>query len=617
MRLPGSALERRVLAWQAAFALGTAFLVAPLVPRLLLLSGPVQEAVTRVLLYSVGTGGAVALVHNALVLGRHRALFGALISGPNSVKARDLAALAEDSGRVVTGWVAPPLAGLALTGTLFRPALVDLTTGVSVALLGTVFVAAASLPLSVMIRGTFAQCFEAAPPDVMRSVVESEEKRGNLKRHLPRRLMFAVALPVALVSVGAALVTHAVVRRADQRDREATARLLARAAFDSKPGSLEGAGVEEAVIAAEHAGYVVTLNRRFAPARVEHEPEGTVEVSAPLEQGTAQVRVGASDLGVFSPVSMVVSLLSVMLAALFGAGLGRALNHDVATATRGVRLLGTDSVLGGGTRVMRPVRFRLVEDLGLAIEDLAERFRVFAHAQERAIAARERAARMRGLFFASVSHDLKSPLNAILGFTNLVRDTEDLSPGQIESLDLIANRGLELLALIETILDASRVEARQLTLVRESVRIEDLFEEALGKGRDLGGDEQVEVVAEILDGVPDLSVDRLRLARALATIIGHALRSSEKAYVRMRAAPSRAGGARIDVEVPSTRVPARVLAGMLDPNPDPGEREHRGLALGLSLALSVIELHGGTVAVTDRGSKGSVFTVRIPVGPAA
>ena len=181
MRLPGSALERRVLAWQAAFALGTAFLVAPLVPRLLLLSGPVQEAITRVLLYSVGTGGVVALIHNALVLARHRALFVALVSEPSTVKAPDLAVLAEDSGRVVTGWVAPPLAGLALTGTLFRPALVDLTTGVSVALLGTVFVAAASLPLSVLIRGTFARCFEAAPPDVMRSVVESEEKRGDRK----------------------------------------------------------------------------------------------------------------------------------------------------------------------------------------------------------------------------------------------------------------------------------------------------------------------------------------------------------------------------------------------------------------------------------------------------
>jgi len=611
-----SALELRVLGWQLAFALGTAFLVAPLVPRLLLLAGPLQAAITKVLLYSVGTGGAVALAHNAWVLGRHRKVLVALDSGPRTVDARELVALGDDGGRLVTGWVAPPLVGLALTGTLFRPELVDLTTGVSVALLATVFVAAASLPLSVLVRGSLARAFEQAPPDAMRAVVETEEKRRKLEQHIPRRLMFAVALPVAFISVGAALVTNAVVRRADERDRAATARLLARAALDSRADSRETAGLDEAALAAERVGYGVTIDRGFAPARTERAPFSGIELSVPLEQGTARLRFGASDLGVFSPVSMVVALVAVMLAALFGLGLGRALDDDIATATRGVRLLGTDSVIGGTTRVMRKVRFRVVEELGLAIEHLADRFRVFAHAQERAIAARERAARMRGLFFASVSHDLKSPLNAILGFTNLVRDTEPLSAGQIESLELIAKRGRELLALIETILDASRVEARQLTLVRERVRIEELFDESLAKGRDLGGDGQVEVVAEILDGLPELNVDRLRLTRALATIIGHALRSSEKAHVRMRAAPSRAGGARIDVEVPSTRVPARLLASMLDPNPDPGEREHRGLALGLSLARAIIELHGGTVAVTDRGTKGSVFTVRIPVGPA-
>ncbi len=616
MRPRLSALELRVLGWQLAFALGTAFLVAPLVPRLLLLAGPLQAAITKVLLYSVGTGGAVALAHNAWVLGRHRKVLVVLDSGPRTVNARELVALGDDGGRLVTGWVAPPLVGLALTGTLFRPELVDLTTGVSVALLATVFVAAASLPLSVLVRGSLARAFEQAPPDAMRAVVETEEKRRKLEQHIPRRLMFAVALPVAFISVGAALVTNAVVRRADERDRTATARLLARAALDSRADSRETAGLDEAALAAERVGYGVTIDRGFAPAHTERAPFSGIELSVPLEQGTARLRFGASDLGVFSPVSMVVALVAVMLAALFGLGLGRALDDDIATATRGVRLLGTDSVIGGTTRVMRKVRFRVVEELGLAIEHLADRFRVFAHAQERAIAARERAARMRGLFFASVSHDLKSPLNAILGFTNLVRDTEPLSGGQIESLELIAKRGRELLALIETILDASRVEARQLTLVRERVRIEELFDESLAKGRDLGGDGQVEVVAEILDGLPELNVDRLRLTRALATIIGHALRSSEKAHVRMRAAPSRAGGARIDVEVPSTRVPARLLASMLDPNPDPGEREHRGLALGLSLARAIIELHGGTVAVTDRGTKGSVFTVRIPVGPA-
>ena len=130
---------------------------------------------------------------------------------------------------------------------------------------------------------------------------------------------------------------------------------------------------------------------------------------------------------------------------------------------------------------MRAARFRMVARLGQAIEQLAGRFHVFAKAQERSIHARQAAARMRGLFFASVSHDLKSPLNAILGFTELVRRTE-LSPGQLESLDLIDRRGRELLALIETILDAARVEAGQLSLLLEAAEVTALLEEASIKG---------------------------------------------------------------------------------------------------------------------------------------
>jgi signal transduction histidine kinase len=608
-------LRARALAWQTLFTLGTAVLIAPLVPRLLLLSGAVQSAATRALFFAIGTGGVVALAHNAIVMQRHASLLRELAEGTPRVSPDALRDLEQDGWRIVSGWLAPSLAGLALIGTLFRPTLLDLTTGVSVALLGTVFVAAASLPLSLVIRGTFVRTLELGPPESMRAAVETLEKSGEPQRGIPRRLLFAVALPVAFVSIGAALVTNAHVRRAEERQREETAVLLARTVLETAPGLTGNDGIAEAVEASESLGWGVGLNRRRAIERVDRDVGGVFEVTVPVTQGSALVRFRGSDVGVFSPVAMVVALLSVALAAFLGALLGRALSDDLKIATRGVRLLGTDAVVGGTTRVMRPVRFRLVEDLGLAIERLAERFRVFASAQERAIAARERATRMRGLFFASVSHDLKSPLNAILGFTELVRQNEELEAGQTESLDLIERRGRELLALIETILDAARVGASQLTLVREKVTVSDLFGEALAKGRDLGGDQQAEVVAQIVEGVPELHVDRLRLTRALATVIGHALRSSEKSFVRMRAAPSRAGGARIDIEVPSTRLTARQLAGMLDPNPDPGSREHRGLALGLSLARAVIELHGGSVTVTDRGEKGSVFTIRVPIGP--
>src|SRR5690606_18212313 len=132
--------------------------------------------------------------------------------------------------------------------------------------------------------------------------------------------------------------------------------------------------------------------------------------------------------------------------------------------------LSTDEVLRGSLPDAPKARWRIVKRLNEAIDTLTERSRVFAEAQERAIAAREAAERSRSLLFASVSHDLRSPLNAILGFTSLVGQTS-LTDAQRESLDVIERRGRELLVLIETILELARVEAGQLELFRAETPI--------------------------------------------------------------------------------------------------------------------------------------------------
>jgi signal transduction histidine kinase len=555
----------------------------------------------------------VALVWNWWRLRRHRFVLRALALGSRAVEPFELAELSEEIWRVTLGWVLPPVAALAGVATAFRPQVMDPTTAVSLALLGTVLLATSALPLYVVVRAAFLRAIELASPDAMREVVEGIERTGIPRRRIERRLLAAVATPLAMLSLGAALVVSAHLRRADERQREETARALARAALEPVPGILGSAGLDDAREDARRLGFSAVVVERSEKYHVEREAGGVVELVTPLDELGARVRFSGSTVGVVSLGTFLVALLSIALAAWLATRLGRALGEDLRIATRGVRLLGTEAVISGGTRVMRPARFRPVEELGRAIERLADRFRVFAQAQERAIAARERATRMRGLFFASVSHDLKSPLNAILGFAELVAHTEKLTPGQSESLAPIERRGRELLALIETILDAARVEAGQLTLVHDSVTVSDLFGEAIAKGKDLGGDRQVEVVAEIVEGIPPLEVDRVRMGRALATFIGHALRTAERDFIRVRAVPSRRPGmVRIDVEVPSTRFSGRELSAMLDPTRQPGESPHRGLALGLGLARAVVELHGGSVDVTDLGPKGTVFTVRFP-----
>lgn len=613
-----TSLASRVLGWQLLFTLGIGSLLALLAPRLLLLREPVGADAARALIAALLAGGAVSLARNWWRLRRHRFVLRALALGSRAVEPFEMEELGDEIWQVTIGWVLPPIAALAALASVLRPKVMDLTTGSSLALLGSVLVAAAALPLYVVVRSAFLRVIELASPDVMRDVVESKERSGIPRRRIERRVLAAVATPVAFVAIGSALIVGAHLRRADERQREETARALARSALEPVPGILASAGLDDARRRATELGFTSSVGELGGAYRVEQDANGVVELVTPLDELSARVRFSGSTVGVVSTTAFLVALLAVAVAAWLGSRVGRALGEDLRSATRGVRLLGTEAVISGGTRVMRPARFLPVEALGRAIERLADRFRVFAQAQERAIAARERATRMRGLFFASVSHDLKSPLNSILGFTELVLHTERLTPGQAESLELIDRRGRELLALIETILDAARVEAGQLTLVTDQVTVSDLFGEAIAKGRDLGGDRPVEVVAEIVEGIPTLSVDRVRMGRALAAFIGHALRTAERDFIRVRAAPSRRPGmVRIDVETPSTRFSGRELDAMLNPVREPGKSRHRGLALGLGLARAVVELHHGSVVVTDLGARGSVFTVRFPAESAA
>jgi signal transduction histidine kinase len=330
---------------------------------------------------------------------------------------------------------------------------------------------------------------------------------------------------------------------------------------------------------------------------------------APLDSGSVTVNLEAGRFGEMGWFAWFVTAAAVLTAVWLGTLLARFLVEDLSNATRQVRALDTQLLVPEGHQVVYHPRFEVVAELSASVEKLAGRFRVFAQAQERAIRVGEAATRMRGLFFASVSHDLKSPLNSILGFTDIVRNTEFLTEGQEESLAVIERSGRELLALIETILDAARVEARQLQLMREEVSIDELVSDIVEKGRHLAGDNAVDVIGDIAGGVGIVEVDRVRFSNALATFVGHAGRTVPGALVRLYIAPLQGDQVGFALEIPSPPdVRDNETGGAYKAMPSP----HRGLALGMGLARSIIELHGGTIHRVDRGKKGQRFVVKLP-----
>ena len=608
-----SHLVRRVIAWQGLFSLLGALLVALLTPRLLLLSGTVGFEGASALGAGVLAGGVAAAALTGARLYRYRFLLRALAVGSRVVEVHQLYELGDEPRRAIVGWLAPSAVGAAVATIPFAPRTLDPSTSVTLCLLGLAIVSAASLPLFVLLRTTFARALMLAPVEVMREVVEDAERLGHIRGRVSRRMVVAVTLPVVCLALGSMLIVAGHLRRADERGREETARMLTRAALEPGPGVVPWAGIPDAVLQARALGFFASPLKEAEEYKVERGRAGTISVTVPLDQGSAIVDFAGSTVAMVNGWELVVAFCASAIAVVLGIVIGRALGTDLRSATRDVRELGTETV-GGGLRVLGTAHFRVVAELGAAVARLVGRFRVFARAQERSIDARNAAARTRGLFFASVSHDLKSPLNAILGFTELVRRAQPVSQGQGESLELIERRGRELLALIETILDAARVEAGQLTLVLDGADMGVVLEQAVQKGRDLLDDREVQVVVELMPGVRKVRVDRERLPRALATFLAYAMREATTPSLRVVAAPEATAWVRLDIEIPSERFDEAELAALLDPPDTPGAAEHRGLALALRLGRSIVELHGGMVMAARRAGIGA-FSLLLPVEP--
>jgi signal transduction histidine kinase len=618
MTYSARAFYRDVIVRQLLTGLGGHAAIAVLAPTLLVLDRNTTKSVLVLGLELAAMAIVITTLASLLRLRKHRSVFAVTNKNAPPIGAKEVRSLVGlPSALTLRFFVVGCIVHACGLAPPFRPEKLDQGRAISLFILSITILGASSLIHYIVIRTSTVRVLDVGPIESITSLLESQELHQIPRRRLQEKFLLAVVAPVALVGVGTVLTTHAHMRTLLEQSRKATAALVARIALD--PGTTRGkkAAIEDGVAAAAQYGFLgrITGPRREGEPSFTRETDGELLLSVPLEAGQADVRFTADLDPAITTEGVVVSLAFGFIAALVGALIGRALADDLSLATHRVRLLGTESVLRGETRIARPVRFSLVANLGRAIEVLAERFRIFAGAQERALEVQETAQRMRGLLFASVSHDLKSPLNAVLGFTELV-GREELTSSQRESLALIENRGRELLGLIESILDTARVEAGQLKLLPRPVSVAQLVTEAVRRARDLAPDAHNEVIVEVAEDLPDIPIDPAYAARAFALIIGHAIRTAatdaSAREVRVRA--TRPTGpepvVRIDVELGGrSSTPAEIEALFARRATSRG----RSLTLGLSLARSIVELHGGAVNVEGTPDGAPIVQCRLPL----
>jgi signal transduction histidine kinase len=239
----------------------------------------------------------------------------------------------------------------------------------------------------------------------------------------------------------------------------------------------------------------------------------------------------------------------------------------------------------------------------------------------------EEVQRLKSRFMAYVSHDLRSPLNSIKGFAEiLARGTDGpLDPAQHESVDMIRTAGDELLRLVNDILDAAKLESGHLSLRRRWIPSVEILTEAVRQVGSLIGRRDIEIVTELEPGLPPVHVDRDRVVQAVESIFAHVVRVMAKGTIRLRAGVL--GGQ--DGGEGHLRVEVIDESGGLGPEDrerlfeafravrEPSGRRIGGLGLGLSLARGLVVAHGGDVWCErrDRGGEAAVtaFCVSLPL----
>lgn len=220
-------------------------------------------------------------------------------------------------------------------------------------------------------------------------------------------------------------------------------------------------------------------------------------------------------------------------------------------------------------------------------------------------------------FLARMSHDLRTPLNAILGFSEVVRDQLMGPVGTEKYLSYagdIHQSGLSLLSMINAVLDLSKVESGTLELYEEDIDLEALSSSTLRlfePGAQVAG---VSLRAELTPGLPVLRADRLLVDRMLSNLVSNAIKFTPPGGQVLVSAQASDQGLRLIVEDTGIGIAPHLVERVLEPFGQVGRSQQpsSGFGLGLAIVRSLIELHGGSLAIEAASGSGTRAILAFP-----
>ena len=230
----------------------------------------------------------------------------------------------------------------------------------------------------------------------------------------------------------------------------------------------------------------------------------------------------------------------------------------------------------------------------------------------------ERASAAKSQFLANMSHEFRTPLNAIMGYTSMLQQGVfgQLDPEQTKNLGRVETNAQHLMAIINDILDISRIEAGRLPVHVSRFSLSQLIDEVVAEVRPLSERAQLDVRCNMEPRLPDLYSDRPKVKQILLNLVTNAIKFTPKGSVTVSARRGDKGVVELSVADTgigvSEKDQQRIFEDFQQADNSPA-REYGGVGLGLAIVQRLAQMLDARIELKSRVAKGSTFTLVLPV----
>jgi two-component system sensor histidine kinase BaeS len=214
---------------------------------------------------------------------------------------------------------------------------------------------------------------------------------------------------------------------------------------------------------------------------------------------------------------------------------------------------------------------------------------------------------------ANVAHDLRTPLSIILGYTEALTDGKILGDAQVYTA--MHQEAQHLNRLIEDLRTLSLADSGELPLYRQEIAPKDFLERIAIAYRHLAKQEDIQFEVNVCPNLPVIEIDSDRMAQVLGNLVDNALRHTPKGGSITLSAAADQGAVVIEVQDNGSGISSDDLPMIFSRfyRGDDSRQQNGEAGLGLAIAKSLVETHGGKISVRSQPNQGAIFTIRLPV----